>query len=98
VNKNNQIKRASATPEECAQFVRDAYAYLGFALRGGKADNGAVLATLVHDIGGLARGEDCFSARVSGYAAREEKREWQESLDAKPNDFKGRDSDGERFG
>jgi hypothetical protein len=70
--KTDKIKKASATPEESAQFVRDAAAFIRWWSDTGALSQGAAFATLVHDILGLDRGEDCFAPRVGGYAARED--------------------------
>jgi hypothetical protein len=84
----------------CACFVQDAAAFIRFVLASEQSwpeVEKAITQTLMHDIGGLERRESCFSPRVSGYAAREEKREWQESDIPHACDFKGRSSDEERI-
>ena len=55
-------------------FFQDAAAFI----RKGGADrtwnDKIILATLIHDITGLANDEPCFLPRVSGYAKREQER------------------------
>jgi hypothetical protein len=48
-------------------FFQDALAFI----RENDGNHNLTLATLVHDISGIARDERCFLPRVSGYAARE---------------------------
>lgn len=55
---------------ELDQFIDDAAAFLRFALDS-EISNADIVETLAHDIGGLSRGERCFSPRVSGYSERE---------------------------
>ena len=63
-------------------FLQDAAAFIRIAHSGKGTWNGnIVLATLVHDINGLARDEECFQPRVTGYAKRE--REEQQQYDRK---------------
>ncbi len=56
------------------KFIRDAAAFLRHNITwAGTWDEKMILATLVHDIMGLAENERCFLPRVSGYADRESK-------------------------
>ena len=55
------------------KFVRDAAAFIRFALRNNLPST-TILGTLIHDIGGLEREEECFLPRVDGYADTERKR------------------------
>jgi hypothetical protein len=58
----------------CARFVDDAAAFIRFTVEQASSwskVSEAITNTLSHDIGGLARGEQCFSPRVEGYAKRE---------------------------
>jgi hypothetical protein len=82
-NSTDQIEREKAEKRaesylaelrELRAFIADAAAFMRWAQL--KCETitemqKLITATLGHDIGGLARGESCFSPRVSGYAARE---------------------------
>jgi hypothetical protein len=56
-------------------FIQDAAAFIHSK---GTWSSDIVLATLVHDITGLANNEPCFSPRVTGYAQRERQQEPRE--------------------
>lgn len=61
----NQNKRLTG-------FLQDAAAFIRIANSGkGNWNSNIVLATLIHDINGLAEDQPCFLPRVSGYAKRE---------------------------
>ena len=47
--------------------IQDMYGYLMFSMRHG-VETKDQFTTLVHDIAGLAREDECFSPRTSGYA------------------------------
>ena len=49
-------------------FLQDALGFCRWAIAK-KIEDQQILITLIHDIGGLARHEECFSPRVSGYKA-----------------------------
>jgi hypothetical protein len=55
---------------DAKQFLIDARAFLRFGYDNG-LDEKMMLATLIHDIAGLANRERCFLPRVSGYAQQE---------------------------
>jgi hypothetical protein len=55
-------------------FLQDAAAFIRSANTDKLWNDNIVLATLVHDITGLANDEPCFSPRVTGYAQREQER------------------------
>ncbi len=54
-------------------FLQDAAAFIRSARIDGTWNDNMVLATLIHDITGLANDEPCFSPRVTGYAQRKRK-------------------------
>lgn len=59
------------TGREAKQFVMDAAGYLVWLTQPPQAavhDLGEALPTLIHDIMSLARGDEYFSPRVTGYA------------------------------
>jgi hypothetical protein len=58
-------RRLTAFLQDAAAFIRESNSDKG------SWNSNIVLATLVHDITGLANDEPCFSPRVTGYAARE---------------------------
>jgi len=53
--------------DDLERFVSGAFNYLSFSLKNGISES-QIVETLAHDIGGLFRREDCFSARVNSYA------------------------------
>lgn len=52
---------------EYEKAILDMYGYLIFSMRQG-TPNSETYTTLVHDIAGLARNDECFSPRSNGYA------------------------------
>jgi hypothetical protein len=64
----------------CVQFVEDARAFCSWAIGAGQSSQ-FIASTLMHDIGGLHRREDCFTPRVDGYAAREREQDRQGAAD-----------------
>lgn len=56
------------------QFIQDAAAFIRSAHSDKTWNDNIVLATLCHDITGLANDERCFSPRVTGYAQREQEK------------------------
>lgn len=60
-------------------FLQDAAAFIRVANSGkGAWNSNILLATLIHDINGVAYDEECFVPRVTGYAQREAREEFQE--------------------
>ena len=56
-------------------FLIDAYGFFQWLIDHEKLAESVVAETIVHDICGLVRGEDCFSPRVSGYRKHINERE-----------------------
>lgn len=69
---------------DAAQFLIDARAFLRFGYDN-ELDEKVMLATLIHDIAGLANRERCFLPRVSGYAQQEAEGRLKPSKKTKAN-------------
>ncbi len=65
--------------KQLMDFLQDAAAFIRSARNKETWNDNLVLATLIHDITGLANDEPCFSPRVTGYAQREQERKAYES-------------------
>ena len=62
-----ELKKMRKINQQQMAFFQDAAAFI----RGGKWSDEVALATLIHDINGIATDQPCFLPRVTGYAQRE---------------------------
>lgn len=62
---NKELPLMRAENKRLMSFIQDASAFLHTDL-----DDSTKLATLAHDLSGLANDERCFVPRVNGYATR----------------------------
>ena len=69
---NEELPKMRQENKRLTDFLKDAAAFIRIANSGkGAWNSNILLATLIHDINGLSRDEECFQPRVSGYAKRE---------------------------
>jgi hypothetical protein len=69
---NKELPKMRAENQRLTGFLQDAAAFIRIQ---NTWENDVVLATLTHDIAGLAADEPCFQPRVTGYAQAEREQE-----------------------